>query len=68
MSGSLLVKWQKLYKNLGRSLVAQWVKDLALSPQQLRSLLWHRFYAWPGNFHMPWVQAKKKKKLGVIPQ
>ena len=37
-------------KNPSREfLVAQWVKDLALS------LLWLRFNSWPGNFHMPQV-------------
>ena len=44
------------YKNL-----ALFVKDPALSPQQLRLLLWHRFDPWPGNFHMPWVWLKKPK-------
>ena len=38
----------------------QWVKDLVLSLQWLRSLLWHRFDPWPGNFHMLWVWQKKK--------
>ena len=38
------------------SLVAQWVKDLALS------LLWLRFDPRPGNFHIPPVQPKKKKE------
>ena len=28
-------------------------KDLALSLRQLRSLPWHEFNPWPGNFHMP---------------
>ena len=37
------------------SLVAQCVKDPALSLQQLRSLLWHGFDPWPGNFCMSWV-------------
>ena len=45
------------------SLVAQWVKDLALPLQQLGSLLWHMFLYWPGNFHMLQVQSKKKKKI-----
>ena len=35
----LLVFWS--------SLVAQWVKDLALSLQQFGSLLWHGFGPWP---------------------
>ena len=38
--------------------MAPWSKDLALSLQQLLLLLWHRFYSWPGNFHM--VQVKLK--------
>ena len=42
--------------------MAQWVKDLALSLQQLGSLLWHMLDLWPRNFHMPQVQPKKKKK------
>ena len=37
------------------SLVVQQVKDLTLSQQRLRSLLWHRFIPQPGNFHMSWV-------------
>ena len=36
----------------GSCLVAQWLKDLALSLQQLVSLLWHRFDPWPRKFHM----------------
>lgn len=41
------------------------VKDLALSPLWLGSLLWREFDPWPGNFSMPWAQSKKKenKKL-----
>ena len=35
--------------------MAQWVKDLALSLQQLGLLLWPRFDPWPRNFHMLWV-------------
>ena len=42
------------------SLVAQWVKDLALA------LLWHRFDPWLRSFWMPQVQPKKKKK-SVVP-
>ena len=41
-------------------LVAQWVKDLELSLKQLRPLFWYRFEPWPGNFHMTWVQSKRK--------
>ena len=43
----------------------QWVKDLALSLQQLRSLLWGGFNPWLGKFHMPQVQTKKKKKVHI---
>lgn len=32
------------------SLVSQWIKDLALSLQWLRSLLWCRFNPWPWKF------------------
>ena len=31
----------------------QWVKDMALSLKQL------------GNFHMPWMQPKRKKKRNI---
>ena len=41
------------------SLVVQWVKDPALLPQQLMSLLWHGFNPWLGNFHIPRVWPKK---------
>ena len=33
-------------------LVAQQVEDLVLLLLWLRSLLWHGFNPWPGNFHM----------------
>ena len=42
---------------LGSSLVAQWVKDLALL-----LLCGVAFHPWPGNFHTLGVQPKKKKK------
>ena len=44
----------------GSSLVAQWVKDSALS------LLWCRFNPWPGNFHMLQVGPKKNSLLLTI--
>ena len=47
-------------RGYGSSLVAQWVKDLVLSLQQLRSLLWCGFHPWPRNFCMLWVQPKKQ--------
>ena len=42
------------------SLVAQWVKDPALSPLWLGSLLWHRFHTWPRNFPCAMGMAKKQ--------
>ena len=41
--------------------MVQWVKDPVLSLQWLRSLLWRGFDPWPGNFHLPKEQPKKKK-------
>ena len=43
----------------GTLLVAQWIKDLALS------LLWLRFNPWPGNFFM--LQARPKKNISGVP-
>ena len=40
----------------------QWVKDLTLPQLWCRLQLQCRFSPWPGNFHMPQVWAKKKKK------
>ena len=37
-------------------------KDPALLQLQLRLQLQLGFSPWPGNFHMPWVAALKKKK------
>ena len=37
---------------LQSSLVVHWVKDLMLSLQWLRLLLWLGFDLWPGIFHM----------------
>ena len=48
-------------------MVAQWVKDPALSllcPALL--LLWHGFDLWPRNFHMPQAWPKKKKKNSYV--
>ena len=42
--------------------MGQQVKDLALSLHLLRSLLWAGFDPMLGNFQMPQVQPKKKKK------
>ena len=44
----------------GSSLVAQQVKDLALSLLQLRLPPWCGFDPWPGNFCMPKAQPKKE--------
>ena len=44
------------FKNLGSSLVVQWVKDLALS------LLWPGFNPWPGNFQSLCRRGKKTKQ------
>ena len=41
--------------------MAQWVKALALSLQQFRSLLWGRFDPWPRNFYTPGAAQKKDK-------
>ena len=46
----------------GSSLVAQWVKDMALSLEWLGSLLWLGFDPWPRNFHVSQAWPKKKKK------
>ena len=43
--------------------LAQWVKDLVLLQLWHRLKLWLGFYPWPGNFHMPWVQPKKKSHV-----
>ena len=42
--------------------MAQPVKDLILSPQWLRSLLWLEFDPWPRNFPMPWVWPKQQQQ------
>ena len=41
--------------------VAQQVKYLVLSLQQLKRLLWHRFIPLPRNFQISQMQAKKKQ-------
>ena len=43
-------------------LVAQWVKDPALSLQWLGSLLWHGLSPWPRNIYIPRVQPKRGEK------
>ena len=49
--------------NLGSSLVAQWVKDPALSLLWLWLQLWHGFDPWPRNFCMPQAQPERKNEL-----
>ena len=44
--------------------MVQRVKDLALSLQQLGSLLWCGFDPWHGNFHL--LQAQPKKPNNYI--
>ena len=40
--------------------MVQWVKDPALSLQQLGLLLWREFDPWPGNFQMPQFRPRKE--------
>jgi len=52
-----------MMRKAGSSLVVQWVKDPALSLQQLGSLLWCQFDdPWPRNFCMPRKKPKRKEK------
>ena len=44
----------------------QQVKDLAFPLLWLGSLLWSRFNPWPGNFYMPWVWPKRKKRRNTL--
>ena len=46
-------------ENPRSSLVAQWVKEPALSLPWLWLQLWHGFDPWPRNFCMLWIQPKK---------
>ena len=46
--------------------VTHWIKDPMLSLPCFRSLLWYGFDPWPGNFYVPWVQPKKKKKKRMM--
>lgn len=48
-------------KQFRGSVVAQEVKNPALSWLWLGSLMWHRFGPWPWNFHMPFGKKKKKE-------
>ena len=51
---------------LGNSLVAQQLKDPALSLLRLKLLLWHGFDLWPRNFGMLWMQHPPQKKNMTI--
>ena len=50
------------------SLVAQWVKNPALSLHWFELPPWHGFGPWPRNFHMLWAWPKKtpKDKIDAI--
>ena len=54
------------YKNKhGNSHVVQQVKDPALPQPWHRSQPQRGFDPWPGNFHMPWVWPKIKKRKNM---
>ena len=42
--------------------LVQWVKDLVLLLLWQRVQLWLKFDSWPGNFQVPQVWMKKKRK------
>ena len=52
-----ILKW-----HLGSSLVASWSRIWYYPLLWFGSLLWHRFYHWPGNLCILRAQPKKKKK------
>lgn len=67
-----VVQWVKNPAAAALGTVESWVllpaqctglKDPALSLLQHRSQVQLRFSSWPGNFCMPWMWPKKKKKL-----
>ena len=53
--GRISVNFFFFLKGVWSSLVAQQVKDLALSLLWLRLLVWHGFYPWQENLRMLWV-------------
>ena len=57
-----MTKKQANKKQARSSLVAQWVKDLALSLQRPGLLLWLWFNPWSRNSHAAGRVKKKKKK------
>ena len=54
---------RQIQSPLMSSLVAPWVKDLALSLLWLGLLLSRDFHPWPRNFHTPWVWPKKRAPI-----
>ena len=59
-----MIPWNS-HKIQFRSSVSQWVKDSALSLQQLETLLQQGFDPWPRNFHILQAQPKKKRRNSV---
>ena len=49
-------------ENVGVPTEAWWIKDPVLLQLWYRLQMWLRFHPWPGNFHMPCLWPKKKKK------
>ena len=62
-----MIAWRAAEKfaPLRSSLVARWVKDLVLSLQQLRSMLWVPSLAWELPNAVS-VAKKKKKKIAPL--
>ena len=46
--------------------MAQWVKDPALSLQQLGSLLWCVFSFWPRNLYAVGMAKKKEINIDIL--
>ena len=68
-SSHIQEKKKKNGKSLIRSsLVAKWVKDLALSLLWLWLQQWHRFDLWPGELLLAVNVAKKKKSDNILHQ
>ena len=55
----MMAYYLAIKRNGGSSLAAQQVKDLVLSLQWPRSLLWLGFDTWPRNFHTQQARPKK---------
>lgn len=58
-SKSIYYPHMNTHTQTGSSSAAQQVKDLILSLQRLRSLLWHRSDSWPGSVYMLRVRPKR---------